>query len=187
MHSEPPGLSSLPRQCPRYLAWTDVRTQHHITHGERNPFAGPISKRLWERAHSVPSQYHDTFDYGIYDRLYERFGDQQPRGGVVYKGTMKLLEAQDCAQCFHRFEIDTYGAAVCTTVPTAMPKAICRSAGTGMNPCPFRLTLPLSGTSSPPSLKQSKPSKFRAILERRVPCDWAPCPTLLCGWTRNTA
>jgi hypothetical protein len=64
---------------------------------------------MWEKAHRVPSRYEDTFDYRIYDQLYERFGNNQPRGGVVYKGTMKFLEAQDCAQCFHRFEIDTYG------------------------------------------------------------------------------
>ena len=86
-----------------------VRPQRHRRPGGRNPFAGPLSTHMWEKAHSVPSTYPDTFDYGMYDRLYERFGDQQPRGGVVYKGTMKLLEAPDCAQCFHRFEIDTYG------------------------------------------------------------------------------
>src|SRR5437016_2363783 len=84
------------------------RTQHPIRYGVHNPFAGPLSTNLWEKAHSVPSQYHDTFDYGIYDRLYERFGDNQPRGGVVYKGTLKLLEAYDCSHCFHRFELDTY-------------------------------------------------------------------------------
>src|SRR5688572_20426200 len=74
-----------------------------------NPFSGPLSQEMWERAHRVPSAYEDTFDYGMYDRLYARFGADQPRGGVVYKGTMKLLEAQDCIRCFHRFEIDTYG------------------------------------------------------------------------------
>src|SRR5215471_3102473 len=74
-----------------------ARPSHHLPHSGRNPFAGPLSAPLWEKAHRVPSAYPDTFDYGMYDRLYERFGAQQPRGGVVYKGTMKLLEAQDCA------------------------------------------------------------------------------------------
>jgi hypothetical protein len=57
-----------------------ARIQHRIMNGERNPFTGPMSKHLWEQAHSVPSQYHDIFDYSVYDHLYERFGDQQPRG-----------------------------------------------------------------------------------------------------------
>jgi hypothetical protein len=85
MHPEPHGAAEPPSPMGA-LRGVDrrARTKHHITNGERNPFTGPISKHLWEQAHSVPSQYHDTFDYGIYDRLYERFGDQQPRGGVVY-------------------------------------------------------------------------------------------------------
>ena len=61
-----------------------ARPPRHRTPGGRNPFAGPLSAPLWAKAHSVPSAYPDTFDYGIYDRLYERFGEQQPRGGVVY-------------------------------------------------------------------------------------------------------
>ena len=82
MHPEPHGAAEPPSPMAALLGVDRrARTQHHITNGERNPFAGPLSKHLWEQAHSVPSQYHDTFDYGIYDRLYERFGDQQPRGG----------------------------------------------------------------------------------------------------------
>src|SRR5687767_12813658 len=77
--------------------------------GSNPKFKGPLSESMWLRAHKIPSAYPDTFDYGIYDRLFERFGDKQPRGSVVFKGTMKLLEAQDCQKCFHRFEIDTYG------------------------------------------------------------------------------
>jgi len=57
-----------------------ARPQRHRTPSGRNPFAGPLSAPLWAKAHSVPSTYPDTFDYGMYDRLYERFGDQQPRG-----------------------------------------------------------------------------------------------------------
>ena len=81
-----------------------------VSRGRRNPFVGPLSQALWEKAHSMPSAYHDTFDYCIYDRLYERLGAEQPRGGVVYKGTMKLLSydsriAQDtqilCLPLYH--------------------------------------------------------------------------------------
>jgi hypothetical protein len=53
---------------------------YSVSRGRRNPFVGPMSQDLWEKAHSVPSAYHDTFDYRIYDRLYDRFGAAQPRG-----------------------------------------------------------------------------------------------------------
>ena len=40
-------------------------TPRHLTHNVHNPYAGPLSRRLWEKAHSITSQYPDTFDYGI--------------------------------------------------------------------------------------------------------------------------
>jgi len=58
-----------------------ARTPRHSTPGVPNPFTGLLSRPMWAQAHRIPSQYPDTFDYGIYDRLYARFGDQQPRGG----------------------------------------------------------------------------------------------------------
>ena len=58
-----------------------VRTPGLSTPGGINPFTGRLSRPMWAQAHRIPSQYPDTFDYGIYDRLYARFGDQQPRGG----------------------------------------------------------------------------------------------------------
>ena len=39
-----------------------------MQHSLPNPFTGPLSQPMWEKAHSVPSQYPDTFDYGIYER-----------------------------------------------------------------------------------------------------------------------
>jgi hypothetical protein len=170
MHPEPHGAAEPPSPKP-VLPGVDRRahTQHHITNGERNPFTGPISKHLWERAHSVPSQYHDTFDYGIYDRLYERFGDQQPRGGVVYKGTMKLLEAQDCAQCFHRFEIDTYGRGCVHNCAYCYAKSYLSIRRYWNAPMPFPIDIAAIRKIFATVFETAKPNKFRAILERRVP------------------
>ena len=85
MHPETHGAAAPSSSVAAFPgAGRHVRTPRHIMHGVPNPFAGPLSKDLWEKAHSVPSTYHDTFDYGMYDRLYERFRDKQPRGGVVY-------------------------------------------------------------------------------------------------------
>jgi DNA repair photolyase len=135
----------------------------------RNPFAGPLSAPLWAKAHRVPSAYPDTFDYGIYDRLYARFGDQQPRGGVVYKGTLKLLEAQDCAHCLHRFELDTYGRGCVHNCAYCYAKSYLSIRRYWNEPIPFPLDIAAIRHIFATVFETSKPSKFRSILERRVP------------------
>jgi DNA repair photolyase len=170
MHPEPQGAAEPPSPIPALPgAARRARTQRRITNGERNPFTGPISQHLWEQAHSVPSQYHDTFDYGIYDRLYERFGDQQPRGGVVYKGTMKLLEAQDCTQCFHRFELDTYGRGCVHNCVYCYAKSYLSIRRYWNEPMPFPVDIAAIRKIFATVFETSKPSKFRAMLESRVP------------------
>jgi len=81
MHPETHGAAAPPSPV---LTFPGVdrhtRTPRASAHGVHQPFAGPLSQNMWEKAHSVPSTYDDTFDYGIYDRLYARFGDKQPRG-----------------------------------------------------------------------------------------------------------
>jgi len=144
-------------------------TPRHLTHDVHNPYAGLLSRRLWEKAHSIPSQYPDTFDYGIYDRLYERFGANQPRGSVVYQGTMKLLEAQDCAQCFHRFEIDTYGRGCIHNCAYCYAKSYLSIRRYWNEPIPFPIDIAAIRKIFATVFETSKRSKFRAILERRVP------------------
>ena len=153
---------------------------------KRNPFAGPLSKDLWEKAHSVPSAYHDTFDYCIYDRLYERFGAEQPRGGVVYKGTMKLLDAQDCAQCFHRFEIDTYGRGCVHNCAYCYAKSYLSIRRYWNEPMPFPIDIAAIRKIFATVFETSKRSKFRNLLEQRIPLRVDRCPMPLCGWTKNT-
>jgi DNA repair photolyase len=140
-----------------------------VSRGRHNPFIGPLSQELWEKAHSVPSAYHDTFDYGIYDRLYERFGAEQPRGGVVYKGTMKLLEAQDCAQCFHRFEIDTYGRGCVHNCAYCYAKSYLSIRRYWNEPIPFPIDIAAIRKIFATVFETSKRSKFRGILDQRIP------------------
>ena len=112
--SSPVSLSpSMGRRLSLYQRATPAR---------QNPFAGPLSKAMWEKAHRVPSRYNDTFDYRIYDQLYDRFGDKQPRGGVVYKGTLKLLEADNCYSASIVLRLTHMDEVVSSTVPTAMLK-----------------------------------------------------------------
>ena len=170
MHPETHGTAAPPSPV---LAFPGVdrhtRTPRASTHGVHHPFAGPLSQNMWEKAHSVPSTYDDTFDYGIYDRLYARFGDKQPRGGVVYKGTMKLLEAQDCAQCFHRFEIDTYGRGCVHNCAYCYAKSYLSIRRYWNEPIPFPIDIAAIRKIFATVFETSKRSKFRHILERRVP------------------
>ena len=134
-----------------------------------NPFSGLLSKAMWEKAHRVPSAYEDTFDYGMYDRLYARFGADQPRGGVVYKGTMKLLEAQDCAQCFHRFEIDTYGRGCIHNCAYCYAKSYLSIRRYWNEPIPYPIDIAAIRHIFATVFETSKRNKFRWILEKRVP------------------
>jgi DNA repair photolyase len=134
-----------------------------------NPFSGPLSQELWRKAHRVPSAYEDTFDYGMYDRLHARFGARQPRGGVVYKGTMKLLEAQDCARCFHRFEIDTYGRGCIHNCAYCYAKSYLSIRRYWNEPIPFPIDIAAIRHIFATVFETSKRNKFRHILEKRVP------------------
>jgi DNA repair photolyase len=124
---------------------------------------------MWETAHSVPSAYNDTFDYRMYDRLYKRFGDRQPRGGVVYKGTMKLLEAQDCAHCFYRFEIDTYGRGCVHNCAYCYARSYLSIRRYWNEPIPFPIDIAAIRKIFATVFETSKPNKFRPLLEKRVP------------------
>ncbi|WP_143308452.1 SPL family radical SAM protein [Candidatus Entotheonella palauensis] len=134
-----------------------------------NPFSGPLSQEMWEKAHRVPSAYEDTFDYRMYDRLYARWGADQPRGGVVYKGTMKLLEAQDCARCFHRFEIDTYGRGCIHNCAYCYAKSYLSIRRYWNEPIPFPIDIAAIRHIFATVFETSKRNKFRSILEKRIP------------------
>jgi DNA repair photolyase len=134
-----------------------------------NPFSGPLSQPMWAKANSVPSKYADTFDYAMYDRLYERFGPNQPRGGVVYKGTMKLLEAQDCTHCFYRFEIDTYGRGCVHNCAYCYAKSYLSIRRYWNEPIPFPIDIAEIRKIFATVFETSRKSKFRKILEKRIP------------------
>src|SRR4051794_9886188 len=94
------------------ILFPDLKRANDLGIQPKSPvqFDGILSGPMWTKANDVPSQYPDTFDYGMYDRLHAKFGDKQPRGGVVYNTNFKLLNYQPtCSQCHYTFELDTYG------------------------------------------------------------------------------
>jgi hypothetical protein len=137
---------------------------------EKNPkFSGPLSQHLWTKANQVPSEFPDTFDYGIYDRLYERFGSAQPRGGVVYKGTMKLLEAENCQKCFYRFEIDTYGRGCVHNCTYCYAKSYLTVRKMWNEPMPFPIDIAEIRKIFATVFETDRRNKYRSILEKRIP------------------
>jgi hypothetical protein len=88
---------------------------------------------------------------------------------VVYKGMMKLLEAQDCTQCFHRFELDTYGRGCVHNCAYCYAKSYLSIRRYWNEPMPFPVDIAAIRKIFATVFETSKPSKFRAMLERRVP------------------
>src|SRR5580700_1346396 len=76
----------------------------------KGPFNGPLSGPMWQKVTALGSKMPDTFNWKIYDNLFAKFGDNQPRGGVVFKTGLKLVNHHSsCTKCHYAFEIDTYG------------------------------------------------------------------------------
>jgi DNA repair photolyase len=87
----------------------------------------------------------------------------------VYKGTMKLLEAQDCTRCFHRFEIDTYGRGCVHNCAYCYAKSYLSIRKYWNEPMPFPIDIADIRKIFVTVFETSKRNKFRRILEQRVP------------------
>ncbi len=132
-------------------------------------FKGPLSSDLWTKANSVQSGYEDTFDYAMYDRLFERFKESQPRGGVVFKSTFKLTEAEDCRSCFHRFELDTYGRGCVHNCAYCYAKAYLHQHKFWNEPMPFPVDIADIRKTLATIFETDRPHKLRGVIGRRIP------------------
>lgn len=132
-------------------------------------FDGPISGPMWNRVKSLGSKFPDRFDYRVYDELHERFGDKQPRGGIVFKSFIKLLEAADCRNCFHRFEIDTYGRGCTFNCNYCYAKAYLSARKYWNEPIPFPMDVASLREIFYKVFETDKSHPLRRVLERRIP------------------
>jgi DNA repair photolyase len=82
---------------------------------------------------------------------------------------MKLIEAQDCAKCFHRFEIDTYGRGCIHNCAYCYAKSYLSIRRYWNVPIPFPIDIAAIRKIFATVFETSKRHKLRAILERRVP------------------
>lgn len=133
-------------------------------------FDGPISGGMWEKVESLKSSYADSFDWSVYDQIYNRYGENQPRGGVVFKTTMKLVNHHSsCSKCHYSFEIDTYGRGCTHNCTYCYAKEQLTSHGYWNKPMPFPVDLSEVRKIFHSVFETDKSSKWRSVMSQRVP------------------
>lgn len=136
----------------------------------KRQFDGPISAKMWETVSNLKSSYPDNFDWAMYDRLYERFGDKQPRGSVVFKTTFKLVNHHTtCNKCHYAFEIDAYGRGCIHNCVYCYAKDQLTTHGFWNRPMPFPVDLSEVRKIMYTVFETDKPSKWRSVLDQRIP------------------
>ncbi len=147
-----------------------ISTDEYDKNRNKLVFDGPLSGPMWEKVSSLKSKYPDTFDWSIYDKLFERFGGKQPRGGVTFKTTFKLVNHHtSCSKCHYAFEIDTYGRGCAHNCAYCYAKDQLTAHGYWNRPMPFPLDLTDVRKTFYTVFETSRPHKWRSILEKRVP------------------
>lgn len=128
-----------------------------------------LSEQMKKSARKIKSSYPDQFDYSVYDRLYEKFGNNQPRGGVVFGSPIRLTESQDCKHCFYRFEIDTYGRGCTFNCAYCYAKSYLSIRKWWNEPFPFPADISEIRKIFASVFEGDRKHRFRHVLEKRIP------------------
>lgn len=116
------------------------------------------------------SNYKTDFDYSIYAALEKRYEHKKIFGGVVFKKPLRLPNAHPtCQQCLYTFEVDTYGRGCVHECVYCYAKAELTVHGMWNNPIPFPADVNEFRKMFYTVFETTKPSKWRTILEKRVP------------------
>ena len=133
-------------------------------------FDGPLSGEMWRKVKSLNSKMPDTFNWKVYDDLFSKFGEVQPRGGVVFKSSLKLANHHStCAKCHYAFEIDTYGRGCIHNCSYCYAKAQLTVHGAWNQPHPFPFDLAEIRKIFYTVFETDKKSKWREVLSKRIP------------------
>lgn len=132
---------------------------------------GPIENQMRTKLSKlVNTKYPDTFDWSTYDKIAKRYGDNQPRGGVVFKTTFKLVNHHStCNKCFQAFEIDSYGRGCIHNCIYCYAKDQLTTHGFWNRPMPFPVDLSEVRKILYTVFETDKPSKWRNILSKKIP------------------
>ena len=132
---------------------------------------GPIEKKMRLTLSKLKdSKYPDTFDWSIYDKIAARYGNEQPRGGVVFNTAFKLVNYHtSCSKCHYAFELDTYGRGCIHNCIYCYAKDQLSSHGYWNRPMPFPVNMVEVRKAFFNVFETEKPSKWRDVLEKKVP------------------
>lgn len=138
---------------------------------EVSPEIGPIEQKMRATLKSLKgSKYPDTFDWSTYDKISARFGDDQPRGGVVFNTTLKLVNHHaTCTKCLYSFELDTYGRGCMHNCHYCYAKETLYAHKYWNEPIPFPVNLAEIRKIFYTVFETNRPSKWREIMEKRIP------------------
>ena len=134
----------------------------------------PKSDTVIENAKKLAkiSNYKTNYDFETYKRLEERFGLDQPRGGIVFGGNdpFKIINThKSCQQCLYAFEMDTYGRGCVHDCAYCYSKAELTVHGYWNKPFPMPRDITTVWKEFYTVFETDKKSKWRDILEKRIP------------------
>lgn len=137
----------------------------------KGPFAdGPVSASMVREVSKLRSAYPDTFDYTAYDKLFERYEGDDPRGGILFRSPLKLANFNaSCTKCHYSLEIDTYGRGCVHNCSFCYAKDTLTKYGYWNRPQPFPVDITVIRKLFHKVFETDKNSKWRSVLERRIP------------------
>jgi len=136
---------------------------------ERSPSI-VMSEIISAKSRHVLSNYEDTFDYSIYDKLIEKFGEQQPRGGAVFKTTFRLVNHyESCSKCHYAFELDTYGRGCTHNCTYCYSLEMLTGYGYWNRPHPMPVDIGEIRKIFATVFETDRRNKWRSVMEKRVP------------------
>lgn len=132
----------------------------------------PKSDKIYNRAAKLAlySKYKTNFDFETYRNLELRFGHEQPRGGVIFNTTFRLVNSHTtCQQCLYSFELDTYGRGCVHDCVYCYAKEQLTSHGSWNRPFPMPIDITNVWNTFYTVFETDKRSKWRNVLEQRIP------------------
>jgi DNA repair photolyase len=152
------------------ITFSSPKPQLGMVESSQDPI-GAIEKKMRAVIAGLrDTKYPDTFDWATYDTIAARYGDDQPRGGVVFNTTLKLVNHHSsCRKCHYAFEVDTYGRGCIHNCIYCYAKDQLSSHGYWNRPMPFPVNLADIRKTFYTVFETSLKSKWREVLEQRIP------------------
>lgn len=132
----------------------------------------PVSDKIINNANKLKSlsRYDCQYDFEIYRKLELRFGENQPRGSIIFNSPFKLVNSHTtCQQCLYSFEIDTYGRGCTHDCVYCYAKAELTVHGWWNKPFPMPIDISEVWKTFYTVFETNKASKWREVIEKKVP------------------